>query len=133
LLAQYFFDKNELKAIPQQRPNSAMRWLACALLLLVSYGSTFEFVHRHGNNSNNLAGQCTAINDSSDLTSPEGNSVPGQCLVCQFQQHLSTNVTAAPLLLSAPVEHKSYGEHSPSFYAFALRTPRCGRAPPLAS
>ena len=120
----------------RQGQSSVARLLTYALLLLVSYGSTFEAVHSHSHGNASLRVNTThnSISDLSNQRSPTGRSVPGsKCLVCQFHQQLSTGVTAAPALLSAPVVHKSVSRNLVSTYASARHTPQRGRAPPFTS
>jgi hypothetical protein len=111
-----------------------MRFLAFALLLLVTCGSSFQTIHRHRNASTKSQETAVAITNPDSSDTPDGGSLPdAKCLVCQFQRQLATSVTPAPLLLSALVVHGPTSESIASSYTSECETPRQGRGPPINS
>jgi DUF2946 family protein len=120
--------------VVKQRQQSRARFVTYALLLLITYGSTFEAAHKHGNGPLNAITAQSSVADLGNGKSPAGRSVPGtECLLCQFHQQLSTSVTSNPQLLSAPVSQGTATARSILSYASASHTPRRGRAPPITS
>jgi hypothetical protein len=82
--------------------------LSYALLFLFVYSSTAEAVHHHGVVSRNLAAATSAVSDtgavsnSSTPSAPQRSGSASECLVCQFQQNLSSAEIFTPLLVLAP-------------------------------
>jgi len=83
--------------------------LSYALLFLFIYSSTAEAVHHHGVVSRDLPAAATstiddagAVSNSSTPTTPQRSGAAGECLVCQFQQNLSSAESFTPLLVLAP-------------------------------
>jgi hypothetical protein len=123
-----------MTAATSQRQSFATRFLAVALLLLVTYGSSFQTIHHHRSASANSPETVVAVTNPNSSDATGGGALPdGKCLVCQFQRQLATSVAPAPLLLTAPVVHGTITESIASSYTSQCETPRQGRGPPLNS
>jgi Protein of unknown function (DUF2946) len=111
------------------------RLLAFVLLAFVTYSTTVEAVHKHGNlsftSSNSSA---TTVYSSGDAgSSAKDSRSTGECVICQLRQHLSISLLNALPQLVAPQQQatRTLAAALPSASRFA--TPQRGRAPPLAS
>jgi hypothetical protein len=111
------------------------RLLAFVLLAFVTYSTTAEAVHKHGNllfaSSNSSA---TAVYSSGDASHSANDSrSASECVICQLRQHLSISLLNALPQLVAPQRQttRTLATTLPSASRFA--TPQRGRAPPLAS
>jgi|SRR5438105_7067061 len=110
-----------------------VRGLSYVLLFLFVYASTAEAVHTHGNNLP-AASAITNVNvaDSSEgSTSTKHTSNSGECVVCQFQQSLSSAVLYTPLLLLAPQEFHNVASFATAQHTSAAINTQQGRAPPF--
>jgi len=114
--------------------------LSYALLFLFVYSSTTEAVHHHGVVSRNLPAAATgaasdpgALSNSSTPSAPQRSSSAGECLVCQFQQNLSSAETFTPLLVLAPAaSDQTFPIAAAVFRSATTSTPQ-GRGPPSIS
>jgi hypothetical protein len=126
------------KSIFGQRTQNS-RLLSYALLFLFIYSSTAEAVHHHGVVSRSLLAAANTVNDtgavnnSSTPSAPQRSAPASECLVCQFQQNLSSAEIFTPLLLLAPVtSNQTFPIAAPSFRSATTSTPQ-GRGPPSIS
>jgi hypothetical protein len=113
--------------------------LSFALLLLFAYGSTAEAIHTHGNYSGNLATtSTTAASDTgaasnSNTPAPRRSGAVNECLVCQFQQNLSSAEIFTPALTQAPpTATQQFRIATALFSSVTINTPH-GRGPPAIS
>jgi hypothetical protein len=118
------------------RPNASLkRVLAFVLLAFVTYAATAEAVHRHGGLL--LVAQsssATAFSPSDDAGSSANDSrASGECLICQLRQQLSFTLLNAPTLIITPQAQIARAQATALPSLSRPDTPRCGRAPPLAS
>jgi Protein of unknown function (DUF2946) len=111
------------------------RLLAFVLLVFVTYSTTVEAVHKHGNlllaSSGNTA---TTVYSQGDANSSANDSrSKGECVICQLRQHLSVSLLNALPQIVAPQQQatRTLAATLPSASRFA--TPQRGRAPPTAS
>jgi len=119
----------------QRAPGS--RLLSYALLFLFVYSSTAEAVHHHGVVSRNLPAATTSTNgvvsNSSTPSAPQKSGPAGECLVCQFQQNLSSAEIFTPLLVLAPAtSDQTFPVAGIRFRSTTTSTPQ-GRGPPSIS
>src|SRR5437588_12264394 len=108
-----------------------VRSLTYALLLLFAYGSTAEALHNHGNI---LAGasetDAISVSESREgTTSSNDRPQAGDCVLCQFQQSLSSAAMFSPSLLLVSQEfHTTATVAVAPLIAVATSTQQ-GRAP----
>ena len=110
------------------------RLLSYALLFLFIYSSTAQAVHNHGKVVRGVpAAAGFVLNDGSTTSSTKGPATAGECLVCQFQQNLSSAEIFTPLIVLAPaVSPEIVSSPAASFRSIARSTGQ-GRAPPVTS
>ncbi|MBA2734354.1 MAG: hypothetical protein H0U54_15940 [Acidobacteria bacterium] len=117
----------------QNRPIA--RLLAFVLLAFVTYSSTAEAVHKHGNLSlapSNSSAQ--AAYSPSDASSTINNSrATGECVICQLRQQLSVSLLNALPQIVAPQNQATRALAAALPCSTRYTTPRRGRAPPLPS
>lgn len=111
------------------------RLLACVLLALVTYTTTSEVVHRHGNLLLNRAAETvttvsTQGGGNSSLNDPRSLA---DCLICQLHQNLATTLFSPQAQIVAPVTEGALTPAAEVSYPSHTATPRRGRAPPLTS
>jgi hypothetical protein len=111
------------------------RLLAFVLLALVAYTTTVEAAHHHGNLLLDRAGiNAPAFSNSGDADSSLKDSQShGDCLICQFQQHLSISLFNTPPQIVAPLAQATETPAVEVSYLSQSDTPRRGRAPPSTS
>ena len=108
----------------------AARLLAVALLLLISYSSTVESIHRHGGAQ--TAVLATVLSEDfvaagqtfNDPTNEDG------CLICQLHQQLVSGLVYAPLRAIAPPTELPTATFQVVSCLSATKTRQRGRAPP---
>jgi Protein of unknown function (DUF2946) len=125
---------NTTIATPRQHALWA-RLLAFVLLAFITYSTTAEAVHKHGNLSLVSAnGSATAVSSSGDASSSanESRSI-GECVICQRRQHLSVSLLSTLPQLVAPQEQVTRTPATVLPSASRIATPQRGRAPPLSS
>jgi len=112
------------------------RLLSYALLFLFVFSSTAEAVHHHGVARNVLAAATTteadsgALSTSSNPSTPQRSSPTSECLVCQFQQNLSSAEIFTPLLVLAPVTSDQRFHITAAIFRSATTSTPQGRGPP---
>jgi hypothetical protein len=111
------------------------RLLAFVLLAFVTYTTTAEAVHKHGNLSLVTSnGSATAIYSSGDAHSSANDSrSTGECVICQLRQHLSLSLLNALPQLVAPQAQATRTLAATLPSASRTLAPQRGRAPPFAS
>jgi hypothetical protein len=111
------------------------RLLAFVLLVLITVASTAGVVHKHGNLLLAASGTSAKATYSAGDTNSSANHSrsSGECVICQFRQHLSTSLLSVLPQIVAPQDQttRSLAVALPSLSV--SDTPQCGRAPPLAS
>src|SRR6267378_1531301 len=78
------------------------RLVSCALLFLFAFGSLTQAGHHHGSVQRDIPAATTGTARSSSTPVPRGRTQSSECLVCQFQQSLSSAAIFTPLLVLAP-------------------------------
>ena len=120
----------------QRRQHPLTRWLSCVLLVLITHGATAELVHRHGGLSLSSAAAESVVvlsgTGESETAKPPLLSA-NNCLICQFQQHLTHGVfdtpQEAPRLAISPFVAAAISHQ----YDFRRGNSSRGRAPPATS
>lgn len=109
--------------------------MALLLFLFVSYGATFEVVHKHGNLGKSLDEASSSIRATNDEGSAAKDSRQSDtCLICQLHQNLFiTLFNAQPKLVAPPAQIALRAATQPTSYLSQIDAPRRGRAPPQAS
>jgi hypothetical protein len=112
-----------------------VRVLALSLLLLVSYGSTAEIVHKHSGFIPNIdTGSTLRIQNHESGGAPDKNSTSGDvCLICQLHQHLSSSCLHSLLQVDLPSSTRSLTCAKVFSFGAMIATPSLGRAPPVPS
>jgi len=106
--------------------------LAYVLLFLFAYGATTQAVHSHGIISGGVpAATADALRDSSGTSSTKGPARSSDCLVCQFQQSLSSAETFTPLLEAVPAASALVIQAPSVSFLSLTRSTGQGRAPPF--
>lgn len=116
-----------------RRARSA-RLLSYALLFLFAYNTTAEAVHNHRNTARTITAATSGfLTDGGGLTQRRAPAQTGECLVCQFQQNLSSVELFTPLLVLVPANTLPVsGVAAVSFLSLTTSTGQ-GRAPPVIS
>src|SRR5437660_955178 len=78
------------------------RLVSYALLFLFAFGSLTQAGHHHGSVQRDIPAATTGSASSSSTPLPRGETQSSECLVCQFQQSLSSAAIFTPLLVLAP-------------------------------
>jgi hypothetical protein len=108
--------------------------LSYVLLFLFAYGSTAEAVHSHGNIPRGLpAAMADLVRDGGGTSSTKSPARSGDCLVCQFQENLSSAELFTPQLVLGPATSASVLHVSLVSFRSLIRSTGQGRAPPVTS
>ncbi len=119
---------------PDRRCAPLQRALACALLVFIVYGATWQTVHTHGTLTPRPSEASSVGNPDSSNSSARHTSHSGECLICQFQRQLSRNLVPNLPQVTQPAEAKlSPAGASARFYFSTGNAPTRGRAPPRLS
>ena len=127
----------KLQSVNHRQYASSLRALAYVLLILVGVSSTVGLAHRHGSLSRNPSQTTfsfTETNTSVKINVPSSTQDPvrsGDCLICHFQQSLSSAEISTPVVLAALTGSTSViPQLSVSFLSRAQSLVK-GRAPPI--
>ena len=114
------------------------RALAYVLLILVGFSSTVGLAHRHGSLSRNPSQttvSLTEANTSVKINVPASTTQDpvrsGDCLVCHFQQSLSSAEIFTPVVLAGLTESTSVISQVSVSVLSRTQTLVKGRAPPI--
>ena len=108
------------------------RLLSYVLVVLVAYGSTAEAVHSHGALSRGvLPAAADTVLDAGGTSSTNTPVRFSDCLVCQFQQNLSSAELFTPPLESATEASASIIQVPSVSFRSLVRSTGQGRAPPV--
>jgi hypothetical protein len=116
------------------RRTRSVRLLSYVLLFLFAYGTTIEVVHSHRAIPRGApAAESGFLQDSGGPSSTRQTAQSGECLVCQFQQNLSSAELFTPLLVFAAATTSSPVSTQVVSFLSQARSPGQGRAPPVIS
>jgi hypothetical protein len=121
-----------------QRSNNhhpLVRILAVALLLLISYGSTVEAMHGHGDSVSSFKG--AAAGGMSDAGNPDATTKrlvhDKDCLICQLHRNLFSSLLNTSFRTLAETLTPERAATRAVSYHPAAAPRRSGRAPPSRS
>lgn len=116
---------------PGQRLTS-QRGLACLLLLLITYGVTFEVAQSHSLVARNRS-LVVALGDTvAPQSSDKGSSHNKECPLCQFQAQLFSSLVHAPALVFTSSIQVALVDTQTQIHPSNATIPTSDRAPPLA-
>ncbi|MDQ2855018.1 MAG: hypothetical protein M3R68_01720 [Acidobacteriota bacterium] len=116
------------------RGTRSVRVLSYVLLFLFAYGTTTEVVHSHRTIPRGIpAAESGFLQDSGGTSSTRQTAQSGDCLVCQFQQNLSSAELFIPSLVFAAATTSSPLRTQLTSFLSQARSPGQGRAPPAIS
>ena len=115
---------------PGQRLTS-QRGLACLLLLLITYGVTFEVAQSHSLVGRNSLHVAALGNTVAPQSSDKRSSHSKECPLCQFQAQLFSSLVHAPVLLCTPSIRVAFVSTQTHVHLSTTTIPTSDRAPPL--
>ncbi|PYS25382.1 MAG: hypothetical protein DMF72_01845 [Acidobacteria bacterium] len=109
------------------------------MLACLAFGSTAEFTHHHGNQSQGQPQASSSIDRSlvTRLEADKGNGGSStsksqtDCLICQLHQNLSTTELSQPSALSATEARICHPFTITAVHLFEFADTQRGRAPPI--
>lgn len=122
-----------------QRPLRS-RGLAYALLILIGFTSTVGLTHRHGSRQPKLSPNTVSFTRTSSLpqvnapaSTTRDSSRSSDCLICQFQQNLSSAEVFTPEAVHAATGSAAVFRQTSLIVLSKTRRVGHGRAPPTTS
>ena len=127
-----------LQSVNHRRRVYRSRALAYVLLILVGFSSTVGLAHRHGSlarNASQTTSSFTETNTSVKINLPSSTTQDpvrsGDCLVCHFQQSLSSAEIFTPVVLAALTGSTSVIPQLSVSFLSRTQSFVKGRAPPI--
>ena len=125
-----------LQSVNHSQHASRSRALAYVLLILIGFSSTVGLAHRHGLSTNlsQTRFSLTETNASPTINVPPSTTQDpvqsGDCLVCHFQQSLSSAEIFTPVVLAALTGSASVIQTLSASFLSRTQSIAQGRAPP---
>src|SRR6266550_3008720 len=105
------------------------RVLSYVLLFLFAYGTTRDAIHSHRNLPQSTPSATSGfLTGAGSPSQTRGSTQSGECLVCQFQQNLSSAELFTPLLVLAPAPSPSFSSVPAVSFCSPSRSTGHGRA-----
>ena len=114
------------------RCTPVQRVLAAVWLVLLTYCATFQIIHTHVSSSLGFCISESAFSYDTSDSSAHHMHQDDECLICQLQRHLSTNILPdKPRILELPETQLLHFVQSIRGHRLSYVAPIRGRAPPL--